>query len=523
MPASHRAPQPRRAVLAALLALCLHGPAFAAGGDYYRLPGARARVSEDAITIDYGPYHETYVLGLGWLSYLAADPPLLVDGEVLVNGSVLEALGVTEPRLEGVRYSVGAETRIVLDVPGLPAASLAGLRSGGSRASGEALVLRLPPMLLPAAPPEDVAGLELEFSEADDGVLLSLRGPAFDYAVLPLAEPTRLVIDVMTQRDLSELVEEERQVAPGVVYRKYRVVVPSGASVVHLVSIAPGSGQFRVVGESRVPRTVTQLSSGALVALNAGYFDTNDFAAIGLLKVDYGLLSLPSRGRAGVAFAPGRPPLIDRLDADVLLHTSRGTLPVGTAAQDGVSVARTPGALVGTGAQGVLVVQDGVVLENKVGPRRVPADGFALAYPPSNRDLALLDTGDTVALDTRLRPIDFEAAQYAVEAGPLLVRDGVTAYDPTLEGFASGQRILDGLTQQAAVGVMADGTTLLVVAETMRAADLVPLFLGLGVESAMRFDSGSSTTLVVDGKVVNRSAERKVVSAVVFIAPLAAR
>jgi exopolysaccharide biosynthesis protein len=269
--------------------------------------------------------------------------------------------------------------------------------------------------------------------------------------------------------------------------------------------------------------SVTELASGALVALNAGYFDTSDYAAIGLLKIDHGLLSLPSRGRAGVAFGVQGGPLIDRLDADVLITTSRGVLRVGTANGDGVSVTTTAGALAGTPSQGVLVIQDGVVEENKIGPRLVPEDGLALAYPATNRELALLDTGDRVSIDTSLRPTGFQSAAYAVEAGPLLVRDGVAAYEPSSEGFASGQRILDGLTQQAAIGVMPDGTTLLVVAETMRAQDLVRLFLELGADRAMRFDSGSSTTLVIDGKVVNRKTERKVVSAVVFIPALAGR
>jgi len=162
-------------------------------------------------------------------------------------------------------------------------------------------------------------------------------------------------------------------------------------------------------------------------------------------------------------------------------------------------------------------VRGGRVLENKIGPRRVPEGGFALVYPPQNRALALLDEGDTVTLDLRVEPPDFERVRYAVEAGPLLVKDGLPAYEPTVESFALGQRILDGLTQQAAVGVTRDGTTLMLVAETMRAAELVPLFIALGADRAMRLDSGSSTTLVVDGQVVNRSGERRVVSAIVLV------
>ncbi len=182
-----------------------------------------------------------------------------------------------------------------------------------------------------------------------------------------------------------------------------------------------------------------------------------------------------------------------------------------------MQVVRSAGSFAGNGSKGVLLVHGTQVVENKIGPRRVPEGGYALVYPADNRELALLDFGDTVFLDANLRPASFQGARYAVEAGPLLVKDGQPAYQPILESFALGERILDGLTQQAAIGVTADGTTLLVVAETMRASDLIPLFLSLGADRAMRLDSGSSTTLVVDGKVLNRASQRRVVSAIVLV------
>src|SRR5690606_35054175 len=252
-----------------------------------------------------------------------------------------------------------------------------------------------------------------------------------------------------------------------------------GGSVVHLVHIAGGGGEFRVVGGDRTPRTVRDLASGGVVAINAGYFDTTTFQAIGYLLVDHGLVSLPSRNRASIAFGPNGT-IIDRLRAEVRLHTSYGRIDVGGLGDGGVAVVTAPGALAGPPDRGVLVVQDGRVVENKVGPRRVPDDGSALVYPPDLRALALLDHGDAVILDTNLDPVAFESARYAVEAGPLLLKDGLAAYEPDVEGFASGQRILDGLTQQAAIGVMDDGAVILVVAETMRAADLVALFAWLG-------------------------------------------
>lgn len=507
------------ALLLALMALSsvLVGHANSPDQLYYRLPGASTTLTDDAVTIRYGAYHETYVAGLGWLSGIGADAPVVRGGEVLVNSTVLDALGVTQARLEGVRASGGAEVRVVLDLPDVAVTQLEGLRGSGHMQAGQELGFWLPPMLLPELAPDEIGGVALDITPEEGGTRLRISGPALDYDVFPLANPTRLVLDLMPKRDLTPVVHTEREVAPGVDYRRFTVHTTSGGSVVHVVSIEPAAGELRVVGESTVPRTTSQLAAGALVALNAGYFDTTTFSAIGYLLVDHGLQSLPSRNRASIGFAAGQPPFIDRLDVTIRLHTSYGAIDVGNAQLDGVDVVRTPGAFAGSGARAVLLVQGGVVTENKIGPRRVPEGGFALVYPPSNRAIALLDAGDRVILDTIIQPSVFGQARYAVEAGPLLVKDGQPAFQPEIELFALGQRILDGLTQQSAVGVTADGTTLFVVAETMRASELVPLFLSLGADRAMRLDSGSSTTLVIDGRAVNRTTERRVVSALVLV------
>ncbi len=508
-------PAARLAIRAALLALACAVGAAAAQEPLYRLPGATALVDGDAVTIRYGGEEHVYVAGLGWLAGEPFGAPLLSGSDVLVDGPTVEALGITTPRVEAVRTSGDSEVRVVLDVPALDPGALQGFAGQGSVAEGQTLELRLPPLLLPAEQPEELGGVELGLTADAGGTSLRLTGPAFTYEYFALAAPTRVVVDVVPRRVLDQP-EVTRSLADGVEYRRFNYRTPGGGSVVHVVSIAPGSGEFRVVGESKVPRTVSQLASGALVALNAGYFDTATFEAIGYLLVDHGLLSLPSRGRASVAFGAGKP-VIDRVKASVRLHTSRGVIEVGPV-QDGVGVVSTPGALAGRPDMGVLVVVDGVVVENKVGPRQVPdGDAYALVYPPTNRDLALLDRGDRVSIEARIDPPGFGSARWAVEAGPLLLKDGAPAYEPDVEGFATGQRILDGLTQQAAIGVTPDGTTLLVVAETMRARDLVGLFLALGASDAMRLDSGSSTTLVLGGEVVNRRTERRVVSAIVFL------
>jgi hypothetical protein len=497
-----------------LLLVAPVGAVVAQGVPLYRLPGAAVSQSDGAVTLSYGGITLTYVEGLGWLGSVKADPPEVTPSGVLVDGSILDALGVRLPRLDGIRFGGDGEVRIVLDVSGMTEGDLSGLQFEGDVAKGNPLKLHLPPMLLPAESPQPYRGVDVTVDPEPGGVQASVSGPAFHYKVFPLGHPARLVVDVVpqTQADLPEI---QRTLAPGVTYHRFNAPSSSGKSVVHVVSVAPGDAELRVVGTSGRGRTLTELAAGAVAGVNAGYFDPHTFAAVGLLRVDYGLLSLPTADRAAVAFGSSGA-IIARLDqAHLSLQVGTSNLDVGDSGSDGVWVATAAGALVGGPRLGVITAQRGVVLGNMVGPRSVPRSGFALVYPPEKRALARVDAGAPVALHLSLQPQAFETAPYAVEAGPMLVQNGQPAYDPTREGFPKGQRILDAVTQQSAIGVKPDGTVLLVVAESMRAADLVPLFLQLGARAAMRLDSGSSSTMVVDGKAVNRTSERHVVSAIV--------
>lgn len=520
--ASVIAPRPLHLAALALL-LLVSGAACAQAPTLYRLPGASVNVTDGAIRLSYGGNELTYVEGLGWLGNVRADPPQISSGDVLVDGSVLDALGVSLPRLMDVRFGGDGDVRVVLDVRDLSESEVSGLTREGDVASGNPLTLHLPPMLLPASSPDPYHGVEVTVDPAPGGVQASISGPAFHYKVFLLANPTRVVIDIVPQKQ-AELPAIERTLAPGVHYRRFNAPSSSGSSVVHVISVAPGGAELRVVGASREPRTLTQLASGAVAGINAGYFDPSTFAAVGMLRVDYGMLSLPTRSRAAVAFAPSGA-TIARLHAHLSLQVNGRSVDVGETGNGDFGLATAAGALVGDPRMGVITAQRGVVLGNRVGPRSVPPSGFALVYPPDQRTLALVDAGASVALNLQLQPAPFQAAPYVVEAGPLLVKDGQPAFDPQAEGFATGQRILDAVTQQSAIGVRPDGTVLLVVAQSMRASDLVPLFLSLGARDAMRLDSGSSTTLVADGKPLNRSFERKVVSAIVVRAkqPVASR
>ena len=493
------------------LALLLFSTASAQEA-FFKLPDSLVTRQGGAVTLQASTGNLTYIEGIGWQVPRALTPPLTVGESVYGTAELVDLLGVTTPRLESVRFGGSGTVRIVLDLASL-AALPPGLERQGRLEQDDSLELPLPDLLLPLDLPDPYRGIELDIEDGPT-TTLKLTGGEASYHVFGLNDPTRIVIDI-TPSSYAEVEEETTLLRPGVVYRRFAAVTGIGSSGVHVLEMAPSAGEFRVVGESETPGTVSQLSSGAFAGINAGYFDTRSFDAIGLLKIDFGLLSLPSRNRASIGFGAGGA-VIDRVGAEVRVRINGLLYDRGVFGQD-FEVYTAAGQQVGGPTKGVLTVGAGRVVDNKVGPRTVPQGGFAVVYTPTRRDLALIDSGASASLEVEFLPAVFGGMRYAVEAGPLLVANGLPAYAPASEQFRRGERILDDYTQQAAIGVRPDGTVLFVVADNMIAEELVPLMLSLGSDEAMRLDSGGSTTLVIDGEVVNRTAERRVVSAIVFV------
>ncbi len=103
-----------------------------------------------------------------------------------------------------------------------------------------------------------------------------------------------------------------------------------------------------------------------------------------------------------------------------------------------------------------------------------------------------------------------------LQAGPLLVREGVVVFDRALdaEGFRAGAHqfdsdITDGRHPRAALGV--GGDRLIAVVCDGRAAqdagltldELAQLLLALGARDALNLDGGGSATLVAGGRLCN--------------------
>jgi hypothetical protein len=161
----------------------------------------------------------------------------------------------------------------------------------------------------------------------------------------------------------------------------------------------------------------------------------------------------------------------------------------------------------------------------------VPAGTVVLSTPPAGAQapaLAALEPGDpvTVAWSFAAWPGILDTSG----GNPTLVRNG-----KVLAGNVDGTTPFHRRNPRTGVGATADGRLLLVTVDGrqpgwsvgMSLREFAELFVSLGAQAAINLDGGGSTTMVLDGTVVNRVSdpqERRIPTAVLVLAerPVAA-
>jgi exopolysaccharide biosynthesis protein len=365
---------------------------------------------------------------------------------------------------------------------------------------------------------------------------------------------------------------QTRRVAPGVTHE--HVADARGPWSIHVVRVdlrhadlALRAGRADDALRGREKTSDIARRAGALVAINADFFDlrtgeneNNQVLAgewwKGLKVTDspydtfdnvHAQLAVDAAGRAS----------IDRYILDGTAWTRGATLPVltvnapvratpagapeGTAlftARYGATTPRdttratveVPLAPAGRRGDTLLFVRRGAPAESS--GSAIPADGAVLAaYGPRAAELRPSAEGDTVRVRLATLPRLARGAAPSVVIGgwPRIVHDGasVAASAATVEGTVS--RNAEVRHPRSAVGVTRDGATLILVTVDGRSARSVGMTLteladamrATGAWQALNFDGGGSTTMVVEGRVVNApsdaAGEREVGNALLVV------
>lgn len=463
--------------------------------------GLTFREEGGAWVYEGGGLRLVYVPGVGWAE--PPDPTLPAPNGELLPLQALKALGYFQVPEAGTRFGAqGRAFRVVLDLstpyPGPP-----------QEAQGqERLTLLLPYLAPQVAQAPWPQGLRAGVRLLPQGTELRLEAPGrlLRHRLFPLQDPPRLVLDLYLLAP-----EVEEALAPGVRYREVWAFTPDP---LRLYLVEATGGRLLPVGKPGVRDLPKNLAPGALAVLNGGYFDPKTGTPIGLWVQDGVTVAYPF-GRVALMWEGFRF-FLDFPRFEAVVRGPQGErVRVGVNASRARFTAHTVPGPVGREGEEVALVRGDRAEAILPAPQDLPPGAWALTFPRGGPPFPL-KPGDPLSLYGRLDP----PFAYALEGGPLLVREGQYAFDPMRENFKD-LRPLQAVAPQAAVAWTREGKLWLLVSEPTTPGVLARALLSLGAWNALRMDGGGSAQLWVQGRLRSpyQGSPRPVVSALALYAP----
>lgn len=382
---------------------------------------------------------------------------------------------------------------------------------------------------------------------------------------IPFARPAILVslLCVLCASVVNSSAQEFKAIHDGVEYAKVSKEI-SGLNVnINLLRLDLKKVRLDVhhamdaaIGTEKTSSIATR--QGAVAAINAGFFrlDTSIFAGdpAGILKINGTLLSESEKNRSAIFIVNNK----RRTDVEFERVTTAYALKIGEKEFPLTGVNRerkqndeilyTPefGRTSLTSIDGMeIIVRNGVIREikDKTGNSEIPRNGYVVSASGTWRDLLIqqrikigqktttvlgvISVGEIVADKERQR-VERSANAYKLSDDitngvPQLIKNG--KIDITWEQEKASKAFVETRHPRTAVAKLKDGKFLMITVDGRSESsggiglqDLAEYLLGIGAVDAMNLDGGGSTTMFLDGKVVNspsdKEGERKVGDAI---------
>ena len=265
----------------------------------------------------------------------------------------------------------------------------------------------------------------------------------------------------------------------------------------------------------------------AVAAVNGTYFAYTG-KPLGTLLIDKELVATPIYDRTALIISDDHKPYIDNVMIDCSFRVGGGAtceiagVNQGRAADSAILYTPVWGDRTGTGSDGKeLVIAGSVIREIKQGNAEIPSDGYVLSLSgaPARALGGGAKAGDKIDLHIKIIPYEADPSsiRHMISGGPRLVKNGIAYISKNEEKFKSD--VASGRAARTAVGITKDDELLLVTVDGLprdksarndgsslglTLEDLAELMINLGAVEAMNLDGGGSTTMWIDGKVVNR-------------------
>lgn len=333
---------------------------------------------------------------------------------------------------------------------------------------------------------------------------------------------------------------------------QYEHLVTETPGSIHIARFRPGQGRIVLAKARRFSlgrETVSSISSreNALMAINASFFVMEDkYAGIpaGMLKINEEWYGVPRLPRAVLGWEEdGSRFLMDQLEMDwsaVINGREEHIHMVNTVRNRNFLLLYTPAfnttTLTAPGGLEIIVENDRVTDFHSNGNAMIPENGYVLSYGVDAAKAAgPVEIDNPVRILYEFRPLhpdhavdeNWKKMDYLVGGAGLLIMDGEPVADYMVEKLSKG---FDTTRHpRTAVGVNRRGEWIFAVVDGrqpglslgMTLDELTDLMLSQGCRYAINLDGGGSTTMYLNGAVVNTpsdvSGERPVADALMVL------
>lgn len=271
--------------------------------------------------------------------------------------------------------------------------------------------------------------------------------------------------------------------------------------------------------------TVVSMSrkNSAFAAINGSYFKPQTGVPLGILMIDKKMLTGPIYDRVALGITDsgfkmarvalnakltylGRELKVNNINqprtlcTDVLVYTSEWGNISPTTPKYGIQIA----------------VQDGKVVAKSTSPLSIPQNGFVISCPKSKIEDFLAEndaktkilnkfSSSQITLDIKTNP-DWDDVNHIIGGGPFLVKDGNVYVDYLEEKF----KPIAGRNPRTAIGFTKEGYFIMVAVDGREQKsvgaglfELAKVMKSFECQYAMNLDGGGSSTMQVNGQIVN--------------------
>lgn len=308
-------------------------------------------------------------------------------------------------------------------------------------------------------------------------------------------------------------------VAPGIKHITMRKYSKGGSLFINIVEInqfindkieiRPALANNSLHGTKRISKLVKD--NDALIGINASFFKPSNGVPLGTMIINQEIMTGPLFNRVVFGISDNEFKMSQMIFDGKLIKNDNSEVKI-----DNINQPRmlSSAVLVYSDKWGNIAppcpkygiqasIENGVVTQISKNQLEIPKKGYVLVGP--EKQLGSLKINEPVNFKFSTSP-DWSDVKHAVSGGPYLVKEGKLFIDAKEQKFGS----ITGLNPRTAIGYTKDNTLIMITIDGRQSKSvginlygLAKIMKDLGCYNAMNLDGGSSTQMIVKGRLVN--------------------